>query len=426
MLKKHTWPLAALMLWWIGTLLPAGAQGLNITSETIIRAMERDTAGGNHQTVLPIYEFFSVDLADDDEEKADGFSLHLYGWGRTDMAAGDYYEDDPDGELIYGYINYSMDSDALQSRLGRQHIWSGVANESIDGFSFTYGLGKYLSLMLFGGLPAEFGEQNGMAGDVTYGGRMAALFWPAYELGVSFQQLQDDKRLLEKKAGIDFNLQSGDWGIFSGLSSFNLTNDTWREHRYDLSLFLSDFQLEPSYQYFFYQDYFDQSDSRMNLFHFLQDSDETLSIYGTDLLYSSFPEFQMGVRGRQYDYKLRDENAKYLSWLMVLKSIGGSQFGAEIGHMDGETADNLYDLFRCYLHWQDPLQIHLLEFISADALLVNYDEPIYDKERSVQFSLGAGRKFWGEFMETRFSVIYSNDPYFEDDFSGVGTLQINY
>jgi hypothetical protein len=94
--------------------------------------------------------------------------------------------------------------------------------------------------------------------------------------------------------------------------------------------------------------------------------------------------------------------------------------------MDGQTADNLYNLYRAYLYWQNPLQIQVLEFISADALFVAYDTPIHDRESSAQFSLGAGRNFYNDQLETRFSVIYSADPYFEDDLSGIATMQINY
>ncbi len=426
MLKKHTLPLAMAMLCWIWPLLSTDAQGLRMTSETILRAMERDTLTGDQQAILPVYEFFSLDSVKEDEAEAGGFSFHLHGWGRKDLAAGDLYEDDPDGDLIYGYIDYSAPYNPLQGRFGRQHIWAGVTDESVDGLSMNCGLGENVALMVFGGLPSEYENTNGRGGDLTYGGRVAGLFRPTYELGISYQQLRDDQSRMEEKAGLDFNLQAGGWASLSGLSSYSLINDAWREHRYDLSLTLSDFQIEPSYQYFFYQDYFGQGDSKQNLFHFLKDSDETLSIFGVDLLFGSIPEFQMGVRGSQYAYKLRDENASYLGWLLVLRSFKGSQIGAEVGHMDGETSDNLYDLFRCYLYWQNPFQIRLLEFISADALLVTYDEPIYDRERSVQFSLGAGSKFGGELLETRISVIYSSDPYFEDDLSGIGTLQINY
>jgi hypothetical protein len=57
------------------------AADLNLRSETLLRALERDTTKGEDRFVLPIYEYLSLDYQD---LEAGGLSVHLYGWGRTD------------------------------------------------------------------------------------------------------------------------------------------------------------------------------------------------------------------------------------------------------------------------------------------------------------------------------------------------------
>lgn len=421
-LYRHLPPgLAVICL--ICVLLPVNAAGLNISSETILGALQRDTGEGENKTVVPVYEYLGLDSEKSEER---GISFHFYGWGRSDLISSGYYDENPEGELIHGYVDYRKPYEALRGRFGRQQVFAGVTNEIVDGLLLENGWKDSFSITLYGGLPAAYNDINGSSGDITYGTRMAYLFLPELELGISYQKLEDNGKTEQDNGGLDINIQVGGWLNFSGLSSYRIDNDGWREHRYNLNLYVEDFQIAPTFESFKYGDYFDKDNPGDTPFHFLEDSDETLSIYGTDLIYSANPELQVGLRGRQYSYDLRNENAKYMGGLLMLNTFGGSQIGAEVGSMDGETPDTLYNLYRVYVYWQNPLQVRVLEFISADALYVTYDTPIYDKDSSTQFSLGAGRKFFNDLMETKLSVIYSQDPYFEDDLSGVATMQINY
>lgn len=420
---KRVLPFSFALTCWIWALFPAGAAGLNVSSETIIGVLQRDTEKGEARAVIPVYEYVGLDY---DGFETGGVSLHFYGWGGSDLADSAYFENNPDGELIYGYVDYHKPSDSLRGRFGRQHIFAGVINESVDGLLLENGWQDYFSITLFGGLPAAYADTNGRRGDITYGGRMAYLFLPLLELGLSYQKIEDNGAVARNNGGIDVNIQAGGWFSFNGLSSYRLDSDMWREHRYSFNISVEDFQIAPSYEHFQYSDYFKNADTGITPFRFLDDNNEILSIYGTDLIYNANPELQVGLRGRQYDYDLRNENARYWAGLLVFSTFDGSRIGAEVGSMDGQTPDNLYNLYRAYLYWQNPLQIQMLEFISADALFVTYDTPIYDKENSAQFSLGAGRNFFNNQLETRFSVIYSDDPYFENDLSGMATMQINY
>ncbi len=98
--------------------------GLEFTSETIIRAFEREPVSepdgltrGEEKLALPVYEYLGLEYGD---PEAGGLSVHMYGWGRKDLSGSDYYPDDPEGELLYGYLQYAKPYSSFRHCLGRQ------------------------------------------------------------------------------------------------------------------------------------------------------------------------------------------------------------------------------------------------------------------------------------------------------------------
>ncbi len=401
----------------------AAAVDIDIRSDTIVRGFERRADSGEDELVLPVYEYLDVDYGDTEQG---GLSFHLYGWGRKDLAGGDYYEDDPEGELMFGYIRYHKPYSRLDASIGRQHVFAGVANQSVDGFRLSGGIGPYFSASIFGGLPVDYEDQDGGSADATYGTRLAHHLDGHYEIGLSYQKTEADGELAEEKAGADLVLNLGSWLTLTGLSSYNIDSENWREHRYDAQLLVSQVMIEPSFQYFSYQDYFGKGNSQNNIFHFLQDEEEVLSIAGTDIVWQGLGAVDVGVRGRHYDYDRRRETASYMAGLLTVNTSSSSQIGVEIGRMDGDSADNIYDLYRGYFYWQQPLKMKAKGFISGDALFIAYDAPVYGEDKSVQYSVSAGRHFFNNRMETKLSGIFSKDPYFDNDVGGVVTLHIHY
>jgi hypothetical protein len=247
-----------------------------------------------------------------------------------------------------------------------------------------------------------------------------------YENGLFYQKTDAGGDLSEEKAGADFLLHLGPWLTLTGLSSYNIDSEDWREHRYDARFLVSHLMIEPSFHYVSYQDYFGKGNPQSNIFHFLQNEEEILAISGTDIVWQGLGAVDIGVRGRHYDYDIRQESALYMAGLLTVNTSSGSQIGIEIGRMDGETADNLYDLYRGYFYWQQPLRIKTQGFISGDALYVAYDAPVYGEDKSIQYSLSAGRRFFDNRMETKLSGIFSQAPYFNSDVGGLVTLHIHY
>ena len=399
------------------------ASEIDVRSETIIRGFERSVAEDDEALVVPVYEYLGVDYGDTEQG---GLSLHLYGWGRKDLASSDFFQDDPDAELLYGYVRYRKPYSAFTVNLGRQHIFAGVINQSVDGLQLGAEIGTYLSISAFGGLPVDYQDQEGGSADATYGARMAHHLATRYEVGLSYQKTDADDELAEEKAGADLVLHLGPWLTINGLSSYNLESEDWREHNYSAQLLISHLSIEPSYQFFSYRDYFGKGTNRNNIFHFLRDDDESLSIAGTDVVWQGLGPVDVGLRGRQYDYDVRSESAMYMAGLLTLNTADGSQVGIEIGRMDGETIDNIYNLYRGFFYWQKPFKMAATGFISGDALYIAYDASVFGEDKSVQYSVSAGRKFLKDRLETKLSGIYSQDPYFDSDVGGLVTLQIQY
>ena len=125
-------PALALLL----ILLPGDAFGARtqIQSETIFRYLERDTGTDDDAAVLPVYEYLRIDSGELEDY---GLSFHLQGWGRTDLADSGYYDDQTTGELLYGYLEYTRKTNRCAVRFGRQYVFEGVANETVDGLPFA-------------------------------------------------------------------------------------------------------------------------------------------------------------------------------------------------------------------------------------------------------------------------------------------------
>jgi len=118
---------------------------LEISSETIFGAFERDTDNQDDATVVPAYEYLRLDLGALDQG---GLSLHLYGWGRYDLNDSDFYDDNPDGELLCGYLEYNRPESGFDFTAGRQHVMAGIINNGIDGLGIKSALTPYFKLAL--------------------------------------------------------------------------------------------------------------------------------------------------------------------------------------------------------------------------------------------------------------------------------------
>ena len=61
----------------------APAADLSLSSKTYVLYYQRELAGGNKDTVAPLYEYLSADAANLGGKP---LAFHFYGWGRVDLA----------------------------------------------------------------------------------------------------------------------------------------------------------------------------------------------------------------------------------------------------------------------------------------------------------------------------------------------------
>jgi hypothetical protein len=366
--------------------------------------------------VAPIYEYFQMDIGNKGEA---GLSFHGYGWGRADLGDGDYFADDPDGELLYGYLEYASDWNNLNLRLGRQHIFFGVSNESLDGLNASTDITKYFSIAAYAGYPVALDNENGHDGDSLVGGRIEHHWGTLYQIGSSYQRVDSDGDQDEETLGFDMSFAMPGGINLHGYSTLNLETDGWAEHFYDLQFTLADFQVHPFFQRFQYEDYFSDGMNSANPFRYLAGTDETMTVFGADLSWYKSLNWETAFAVKGYDYDIREESSQFLSGQVIWhKGEDRTQIGAEIGYMNGDTAETKYVLGRTFVFWEFFLKNLPPVFLSWDLLYVSYDEEINGEDSSLFSSLGLGAKFMNESLSVALTGDYSKDPYFDNNFGG--------
>ena len=188
----------------LGCLIAPGwltAGQLEVTSHSSLALYERDTSTDKSSTLIPFYEYLGLNYVTVDE----ALSFYGYGWGRLNLTDNNYYEQKNDGEILAGYLKYRFDKANTSMMLGRQQLFSGVANASLDGLSMQAALGASFDISLYGGSPVALTE-DGRSGDSILGGRIANYRSGLYELGLSYKKVRNDSTDDYEKLGLDISL----------------------------------------------------------------------------------------------------------------------------------------------------------------------------------------------------------------------------
>lgn len=396
---------------------------VEVSSETLVQAFRRDTNNENNSLALPGYEYLRMDFGALDQQ---GLSFHSYGWGRYDFNDSGIYQDNPDGDLLYGYLEYNRPDYGLNLKLGRQQIMTGVINNSVDGIGMQSALTPYFKFAAFGGSPVGLSSEPGRSGDAIYGGRAAGHIGGQYEIGLSYKKKYSHGEKDEEIAGVDFFAALPFKINFIGSSSYNLDTQGWGSHSYELQFDISDFYLRPFYERYRYADYFNTNDNSANPFRFLAGTDETLSILGSEVTWHRFSRVDLGAKANFYDYDKREDPAIYVEGSASWYVNDQTQFGGQLGRMNGDSAKTRYFITRAFCYWNMPSNLVRLGFITGDVMYVYYDENMYGHDSSLWISLGGGWRFLDDALQIKLSGDWSNDPYFESDLRGQLKIEYNY
>lgn len=420
---RATVPLLFLLL--LTTPVSAPAQEFTLVSDTLLRMWDPDVGGGDIS--LPVYEYLQVDVGDAEKR---ALTFHLYGWVRGELGDSTYYEEvyggDTGGELLYGYLQYVRSETNLDVRLGRQYVFEGVArNESVDGLRIGSDLGRYFTGSIYAGQPSDLDSENGREGDYIYGGRLAHRMRGLYDLGISYKSVDNDDHTAEEQVGADLSLFLPGGVSLSGGSVYDLESDGWAEHFYTADLKAGPLRLRPFFEHYRFDDYFDADDRTPGTFQFLAGLDEKLTIFGGDVLWERQKGIELGARFKHYDYDERDETSQFYSLLGNWVTANKSQYGGELGRMDGESDESRYLLARGYFFY-DGIKSPYLKFVTGDAVYVFYDDDVNGDDDSLTLSLGGGNRFLNDRLELRVAGEYNSTPYFDSDLRGWLMARLSY
>ncbi len=386
-----------------------------IDSETLFLAFERQTNQDKDNLLLPVYEYLSADYG---SVISEGLSFHFHGWGRHDLSGNDFYEEDTEGELLYGYLTYHFPLGGPVLNIGRQSIFNGITDERIDGLRVETPFLSSFFLSAYAGVPSSDGDDEQREDHQIYGGRFDYKINSAYDIGMYYQTVRETRESDDEKIGVDFTAILPASILFSGNSMYNLTTDGWAEHDYSLNLNIFDFNIHPFFHQYQYQDLFDSSAQKSSPFRYLAQTDETLSEAGSDLIWRKIQNpIELGFTFKNYSYDQKPDTNNYYSGFVNLlpKNL---MIGFELGYMDGEDPQNRFLLGRSYIATQTIPMISDTGSLSADITYVDYDQPIFETDYSLFVSLSCQQSFYKEALKVILSCDYSKDPYFDSDFGG--------
>lgn len=398
-----------------GSLL--AAETLTIRSESIVRFMERDTIAETDALVVPAYEYLQIDIGESGES---AMTFHANGWGRADLTDNDFFSDQTAGELLYGYLEYRPTDKNLIARLGRQAVFAGVANESIDGIYLDAALASSMNFSIYAGQPVALDSTNGRDGDTIYGGRLS-MRKSHLDLGLSYKLIENDSNDAEEMAGVDYGIKLSNLFI-GGLSSYNLITEDFAEHSFDAVITAEVNRFRAFYQLFTFEDYFGTGANNANPFRILALTSEELSSYGIEITRGNSESFEVGVKFTRNDYDL--EEASHYAALLANKSDGSTSYGGEFGISEGENGRNDMMIARGFITTQIG-KSKILDQLSLDLLYATYDQSIFGEDTSIFASITGSRSL-SEKLILKLSADYESNPYYDSDIRGLASLVYNY
>lgn len=217
----------------------AGAQDIQVQSTTVAQLWKLDTPGMDTRTYAPAVQFLGIDAT---ELGYQGFSLHLFGWGRGDLADASLFGGKKgDGDLTYGYLRYRFAKANAEIKVGRFAVYQTGGFEQVDGVSAQTDLKGGFTVSAFAGRPVYYGELEPadrkdyeFQRDVIFGTRVGYRVPKVGEVGVSY--LQDGTKaaadldqpstydFTRKQVGVDLHVAPNARFDFAGRTLFDVAS----------------------------------------------------------------------------------------------------------------------------------------------------------------------------------------------------------
>ncbi|HEY3399079.1 MAG TPA: hypothetical protein VGK03_00475 [Geothrix sp.] len=179
----------------LATLMSATAWGQEVSlyGTTMAQMWKQETPGFDKSTFTPATQYLGIDAT---KLGTDNLSLHLFGWGRTDLSDPSTFDGSKSGGYLnYGYLRYRFDQANAEIKAGRFTINQGAGMEQVDGVSARTDLRGGFAVSAFGGKPVYFKTVDPRAQadyefqrDFIFGTRLSWRMPKIGEFGLSYLQ----------------------------------------------------------------------------------------------------------------------------------------------------------------------------------------------------------------------------------------------
>jgi len=214
------------------------AQDVSLYSTTMAQVWKQETPGFEKSSFAPATQFLGIDA---NRIGTDALSLHLFGWGRADLADQSGPDGKTSGYLTYGYLEYRFPQANAEIKAGRFAINQGVGIEQVDGVSARVDLRGGFQVSAFGGRPVWYKTRDAVSQkdyefqrDMIAGARISLRMPKVGEIGVSYLQdgttaakdlpIPSDVDYSRRQVGVDLRIAPAAVFEFSGRTVFDVAS----------------------------------------------------------------------------------------------------------------------------------------------------------------------------------------------------------
>jgi len=177
------------------TLMSATAFGQEVSlfGTTMAEMWKQDLPGFAKASYTPATQYLGIDATKLGSER---LSLHLFGWGRTDLGEVSTIDGTKSGGYLnYGYLRYRFDQGNAELKAGRFTANQSTGFEQVDGFSARTDLVGGFTVSAFAGKPVLYKTVDPTAQknydfqrDLIFGTRLGWRIAKSGEIGLSYLQ----------------------------------------------------------------------------------------------------------------------------------------------------------------------------------------------------------------------------------------------
>ncbi len=396
--------LASTLFW--STPLIASDYSISGESNTIFR-MRRTI---DDKKLLPAYEYLHLNMTDNRSDGT-GLSLHIGGWGRTDLGDSPT-SDSADGDVQYAYVTYRAPKDNTAVTFGRQFVSEGVAAERIDGLylrnDFLYGLSA--SAFFGNSVITEPGSavQN-QGGTFVYGARLSQSNKKYYTVGLSALKGETENNgKYREEEGIDLWVHPLQQIDLTGRSTYNSITNGWMEHSYLVTYApLSSIRIGADYAEINFKDYlYNMTNPALSVINPVWNANDKMTAAGGSVAYSGLGNLMVSADYKYYSYD-KSGHANYFGGKASYSLPQSFVVGGSVHRMDGVVDKLCYNEYRAFAS----KKIGQAD-LTLDAINVNYDKKINGVTNSYAVTGAAGYEV-NRKLRVGADVEYSKNPDFD-------------